>query len=114
MSTPVDIELKTESEYLFVSGTWFIGEIRLEFEELGEIVKEDSYMDLDAYDASDTWCYSCHRRPNESEDDIKLVELEENDSRHGIVMCNECKNLLQLHLREFIENNSCEISIQSL
>lgn len=113
MSSPVDINLEKHQGFLFVSGSWFLGELRLSFDELGDYVKESGYSEI-VISESDTRCHSCHRYPNEVDKDLSLFEMDLGGSSSYPTICEDCKELFIDNITYFIENNATEISIQSL
>lgn len=99
------ISLHTEKRdnTVFIYGDWWLGEIRLSFDELGTFRTEQGYSDYSG--DGNKQCSSCHQQKSPTQ--INILELDD----ESLPICIECKTELQQTIDTFVKANSEDISL---
>lgn len=108
---PIELEVQSSSGFIFVTGSWSIGELRFNFEELRRYLDVETYESIEPI-SDDSICYACRRGIDEY--DIDLYEIPFEVNTHDPLVCDHCRDTLINELSSFVEDNVCEVSIQSL
>jgi hypothetical protein len=101
-----------DSGYVFISGSWELGELRFDFDEVGMYVSPNNYNPIEGIDTNSI-CYSCRKSAENCDIDLFEIPLGVYSSSNPII-CAECRESLIETLSEFIRDNPCDLSIHNL
>lgn len=101
MTPTIHLNTEIRDNYMFIYGTWWLGELKITFDELHKFITEENYTQQKL--SKPKQCRSCHQ---EETNTIFILHLDD----ESLPLCPECKVELQKTIDKSSRDNSTQIS----